>query len=111
MSALVHTDSCREVPGDPGRLSIHLEAEDRLRRSGYRALRDISCDARDGVAYLRGHLPSYHLKQVAQATVGGIEGVRRDVNRIEVVAPAGRAPAGRDRATVTKSWDDPAGIE
>ena len=111
MSAMAHSNSCREAPGDSGRRAIRLEAEDRLRRSGYLALRDVSCDARDGVAYLLGHLPSYHLKQVAQATVGGIEGVRRVVNRIEVIAPAGRAPVGRDRATMTKSWDNLAGIE
>jgi hypothetical protein len=46
------------------------------------------------VIYLRGRLPSYYLKQVAQETVGGVKGVRHVVNRIEVCAPR----AGRDRA-------------
>jgi hypothetical protein len=40
---------------------------------------------------LRGSLPSYYLKQVAQETVSGVEGVRRVVYRIEVHAREARA--------------------
>jgi hypothetical protein len=35
---------------------------------------------------LIGRLPTYYLKQVAQAVVTEVEGVRRVVNLIEVVA-------------------------
>ena len=75
---------------------IRREAEDRLRRSGYLALSDVSCDARDDVIYLRGRLPSYYLKQIAQAVADEVEGVRRVVNRIEVIVPARPAPVGCD---------------
>jgi osmotically-inducible protein OsmY len=58
--------------------------EDRLRRSGYLALREVACDTRGGVVRLRGCLPSYYLKQIAQATVSEVEGVRQIINRIKV---------------------------
>jgi len=66
--------------------AIALTAETRLRESGYLALRDVSCEVRDGVLDLHGHLPTYYLKQIAQALVIEIEGVRRVINRIEVIA-------------------------
>lgn len=76
---------------------IRRRAEDRLRRSGYLAMSNVSCDAHEGVVYLYGRLPSYYLKQIAQAVAAGVEGVRRVVNRIEVCAPARpQAPVGHD---------------
>jgi hypothetical protein len=82
-----------ESPTPPGSLVINLEAERRLRRSGYFALRDVSCDARGGVLYLGGRLPSYYLKQVAQAIAADVAGGRGVVNRIEVVAPCRARPS------------------
>jgi hypothetical protein len=70
-------------------------AETRLRRSGYPALQHISCESCAGVLTLRGHLPSYYLKQVAQTVVALIEGVDRIDNQIEVMAPP--SEAGRVR--------------
>jgi CheY-like chemotaxis protein len=65
-------------------------AENRLRRHRYLALRHVSCECHDGVLTLRGCLPTYYLKQLAQAAVVGIEGVERIENEIEIV---GRSPA------------------
>ena len=79
--------------------SIGSEAESRLRRSGYLALRDVSCDAHEGMLRLRGHLPSYYLKQLAQEIAFEVEGVRGVINQIEVIAPASRPVVGCDRAT------------
>ena len=79
---------------------IRRETEVRFRRSGYFALRDVSCDARHGVVSLRGCLPTYYLKQVAQAVAAEVEGVRCVVNLIKVIAPARPAPVGCDRATI-----------
>ena len=62
-------------------------AQARLRRSSYFELRDISCDFCSGTLTLRGHVPSYHLKQVAQASVAEVPGVVEVDNRIEVVMP------------------------
>jgi hypothetical protein len=71
--------------------ALDHKVEERLRRSSYLAVRDISCLASDGVVTLRGRLPSYYLKQVAQELASGVAGVGHVVNRIEVFAPAGRA--------------------
>jgi hypothetical protein len=59
-------------------------AERALRNSPYLALRNVACDCRGGVLTLRGCLPTYYLKQVAQAVVARIDGVRQVVNDIEV---------------------------
>jgi osmotically-inducible protein OsmY len=69
----------------------------RLRHSGYLALRDISCDVDGDGLSLHGRLPSYYLKQVAQALVAEVEGVERVVNMIKVSAPPRRMPSGHDR--------------
>jgi hypothetical protein len=63
-------------------------AEGCLRRKPYLALRNVSCDCRGGVLVLRGRLPSYYLKQVAQEAVVRLEGVERIDNQIQVVTPA-----------------------
>jgi osmotically-inducible protein OsmY len=61
-------------------------AENRLRGNSYLALKNISCEFADGVLTLRGCLPSYYLKQIAQETVAPLEGVAHVVNQIAVVA-------------------------
>jgi osmotically-inducible protein OsmY len=70
------------------RTSIERTAEERLRSSGYLALRDVACIARDDMVYLDGRLPSHFLKQTAQEIVAGVEGVRQVINRIDVLRPA-----------------------
>jgi hypothetical protein len=60
-------------------------AERALRNSPYLALRNVTCECRDGVLTLRGCLPTYYLKQVAQAVVARLDGVRVVVNEIQVV--------------------------
>lgn len=69
---------------------IDRTVEDRLRSSGYQSLRDVSCIASNGAAYLHGCLSSYYLKQIAQEIAAGIEGVSCVINRIEVTAPSAR---------------------
>ena len=59
-------------------------AKERLRHHDYLTLRRISCSYRDGVLTLWGHLPTYYLKQIAQAAVGGIAGVEHINNEIKV---------------------------
>jgi osmotically-inducible protein OsmY len=60
-------------------------AERALRNSPYLALRNVTCDYQGGVLILRGCLPTYYLKQVAQAVVARVEGVRQVANEIDVV--------------------------
>jgi hypothetical protein len=69
-------------------------AEGCLRRNPYLALKNITCDCQDGVLVLRGCLPSYYLKQVAQEVVARLEGVEGIENEIQVVTPAVRADQG-----------------
>jgi hypothetical protein len=84
--------------GDPA-----CRAEGLLARSGYPALDRVRCDFSDGVLLLRGQVPSYYLRQLAQEAVAGLPGVRAVRNEVEVlageappVAPPGR-PAGAAR--------------
>jgi hypothetical protein len=63
-------------------------AQRMLRQSAYFELHDVSCDFVGGILTLRGRVPSYHLKQVAQASVAAVPGVIEVHNRVEVIAPA-----------------------
>ncbi len=72
---------------------ISNAARRRLRDSGYFALWDIDCDHRDGVLTLGGRLPTYYLKQLAQACVADVPGVRAVVNRVEVTTSRPREGA------------------
>jgi len=63
----------------------HVRSE--LQHSPYRALHNIAWEYREGVLTLRGRLPSYYLKQVAQTTVSRVAGVGRIVNEIRVEPP------------------------
>jgi len=82
-TALLLPPSPRHV--DPAEL-----AERALRSSPYLALRNVACEHRGGVLTLRGYLPTYYLKQIAQAVVARVEGVRQVVNDIEVVCAGPR---------------------
>jgi osmotically-inducible protein OsmY len=62
-------------------------AQQMLRQSSYFELRDVSCDFSGGILTLRGRVPSYHLKQLAQASVASVPGVVEVHNRVEVTAP------------------------
>lgn len=67
------------------RANVGELAERCLRSNAYLALKNISCEFKQGVLTLRGCLPSYYLKQIAQAAVARVEGVERIENQIEVV--------------------------
>jgi len=69
-------------------------AERALRNSPYLALRNVTCDYQGGVLILRGCLPSYYLKQLAQEAVTDLDEVDRIENQIQVVTPAFRLRRG-----------------
>ena len=60
-------------------------AEERLRHSEYFELRNISCDFQEEVLTIRGRVPSYHLKQLAQSLLCEIAGILKLNNQLEVV--------------------------
>jgi osmotically-inducible protein OsmY len=59
-------------------------AEARLQASPYQPIRKLFCDFDEGLLVLRGRLPSYFHKQLAQVAVADIMGVKQVVNQIEV---------------------------
>jgi hypothetical protein len=77
-----------ETPARIPRPGLQELAEGCLRRNPYLALKNVSCDCPDGVLVLRGCVPTYHLKQVAQEAVAHLEGVRAVDNQIVVVQAA-----------------------
>lgn len=68
--------------------------ERRLRHSPYLALRNLTCTSQGDLVVLRGCLPTYYLKQVAQALAAQVEGVEQVVNEVEVVPSAAVARRG-----------------
>jgi osmotically-inducible protein OsmY len=60
-------------------------AKERLRRVPYSGVQDVSCECDgQGLLVLRGRLPSFFHKQVAQEAVRNLAGVTQVVNQIEV---------------------------
>ena len=66
-------------------------AEGRLRSHPHLALKNICCVYQNGLLSLRGCLPTYYLKRLAQEAVADLEGVDRTDNQIQVVAPTFRS--------------------
>ncbi len=60
-------------------------AKDRIRHDSHLSIQRIWCEYKGMRLYLRGHVPSYYLKQLAQTAVSGLEGVSQVVNEIEVL--------------------------
>lgn len=62
------------------------ERVDRMfRESHYRPLRQVAWTCEAGRVTLRGEVPSFHLKQVAQSLIGRLPGVAEVDNRLQVV--------------------------
>jgi hypothetical protein len=79
-------DTTFAAPKNPKNIMKEL-AEICFRKNPYPALRTVSCDFHHGVLILRGCLPTYYLKQLAQEAVAHLNGVDRIENLIQVVRP------------------------
>ena len=66
--------------------SVEHAARLRLAKTGYQTLRSVKCSFRDGRIVLRGEVPSYYHKQLAQESVRNAPHVTQIVNHIEVVS-------------------------
>jgi osmotically-inducible protein OsmY len=82
------------APRGQQRSRATLIAQQQLEASPYSALQDICCEGHDGHLILRGRVPSFYLKQLAQELVRPIQGVRSVVNRLEVDPPGATAGGG-----------------
>ena len=63
---------------------ILLEIRRRLYAAGHHALRQIECEYSNGVVVLRGCVPTYYIKQIAQAVLLTNPIVEQVVNRLVV---------------------------
>lgn len=63
---------------------IQIRAQDTLAHSDYLELRPLSCEFFAGVLTLRGTVGSFYMKQLAQETLRGLDGVRYIANEIRV---------------------------
>ncbi len=60
-------------------------AKERLVHQPHLSVQRIWCEYRSPQLYLRGQVPSFYIKQLAQTAVSGLEGVSQVVNEIEVL--------------------------
>jgi osmotically-inducible protein OsmY len=79
MLVFEQTPTSTMLPSNPAYL-----AQQRLWKSPYQAMKNVLCEHRRGVLFLRGQLPSFYFKQIAQETVAKIDGIKQVVNAIEV---------------------------
>jgi hypothetical protein len=71
-------------PVTPRLQELHDKIVASLATSGYAALAYIGCDVHHNRVILRGSVPSYHLKQLAQVFAQRVDGIGRVDNRLEV---------------------------
>jgi osmotically-inducible protein OsmY len=73
----------------PPRASESLVAREvahQLQATGRPTLQDIRVHERHGTVFLSGHVPTFYLKQLAQAIASSVDGVNRVCNQM-VVSP------------------------
>jgi len=75
----------KTVPDETQADQIVTMARDRIRHHAHLSVQRIWCDYNGKRLYLRGQVPSFYLKQLAQAAVSGMDGVSQVVNEIEVL--------------------------
>jgi osmotically-inducible protein OsmY len=68
-------------------LRLAERIERALLASGYGALRNIDVNVHARTVILEGQVPSYYLKQVAQATALAVPGTMQVVNALDVSRP------------------------
>ena len=60
---------------------VQTQAQSQLRKSGYHELRFVLCEFHEGVLTLRGRVPSFYLKQVAQELIRRLDGAEEVNNQ------------------------------
>jgi osmotically-inducible protein OsmY len=66
--------------------NIERDARRRLEGAGYAVLKNISCRFRSGTMVLRGDVPSYYHKQIAQEAIRTLRNVSSIENHITVTS-------------------------
>ncbi len=70
------------APDDCGWIVERCEAV--LRDSSHHSLRRLKCDFAEGVLSLHGVVPTYYLRQLAQALLANLENVKEINNKVVV---------------------------
>jgi len=89
---VTETLSCADAaqePRDPGLAAaegVGNAAARLLEVSGYAALRQLQCEIIESTVIVRGFLPSYYLKQMAQTILQRLDGISTVMNLVEVRA-------------------------
>jgi hypothetical protein len=87
-------------PHSPGDDDLRAAALALLRSSAYAALRRLRCEVTEAVVIVRGVLPSYYLKQMAQTILLRLDGIRGVMNLVEVRGTA-----------LVHAWDEDEAID
>ncbi len=77
-------EAVAEESRSPVSIPITANAQRLLEERLLSATRQIRLEYREGIMFLRGHLPSFYQKQLAQEAVRNLDGVQQIVNEIEV---------------------------
>ncbi len=85
-------ESFRNEVNDPSR-HVEMLARRRFDKSGYPALRRLSCHCDDRRLVIRGQVGSYYEKQIAQASLRDLSESLEIVNETEVLWPRYRTEA------------------
>jgi hypothetical protein len=80
--------------GPPRCLSLAERVERALRANGYPALRTIEVSVEGCRVVLKGRVPSYYMKQMAQVVSLAVAEVQELCNEVEVIPTAALAPTG-----------------
>jgi osmotically-inducible protein OsmY len=75
------------APSEEVEQSLAGAAAASLVDSGYAALSAVTCRSAGDAIILKGSVPTYHLKQLAQVFVQRVDGVRQVINRLDVQRP------------------------
>jgi osmotically-inducible protein OsmY len=78
----------------PGTMFLAEQIERALRANGYPALRAIDVSVEGPRVVLKGRVPSYYMKQMAQVVTLAVAGVQELCNQVEVVPSAALIPRG-----------------
>jgi hypothetical protein len=65
--------------------SVEKAAHKELNNTGYRSLSSVCCRFQEGTLTLKGEVPSYYHKQLAQEAIRQIGNVTAIVNKIDVL--------------------------
>ena len=72
------------LPHDATGCAVVDEARRLFEQSPYLPVRDLTCEFHEGALIIRGRVPTYYLKQVAQTIAQKVAGVEEILNRVEV---------------------------